>query len=121
MEWAVAKVGAGYVAAPFIRTPDNVHSVIVSSSAVAALPIAAAIRKWATLAFAVQPVVNNNNNKPPLRPLVISKIESKEGVDNFHAILKESDGIMVARGDVRIVLVYYSLNCIYIVYPVQCC
>ena len=33
---------------------------------------------------------------------VISKIESKEGIDNFEEILKISDGIMVARGDMGV-------------------
>lgn len=78
------KVGADYVAASFIRTPENVRSVIAFlERCVAQLPTVAG-----------QP--------PPLRPLVISKIESKEGVDNFDAILEESDGIMVARGDVSV-------------------
>jgi len=35
-------------------------------------------------------------------PLLVSKIESTEAMDNFDAILEESDAIMVARGDLGV-------------------
>lgn len=40
---------------------------------------------------------------------VISKIESTEGVKNFDEILKVSDGIMIARGDMGVELAYERL------------
>jgi len=87
LEWA-CQVGADYVAASFIRTAGNVRSVV------------------AYLDRCIAKVPLTGEGPPPLRPLVISKIESKEGVDNFEEILKESDGIMVARGDLGVEIPY---------------
>jgi len=36
------------------------------------------------------------------RVMIVSKIESQEGLDNFNEILQVSDGIMVARGDLGV-------------------
>lgn len=65
--------GIDYVAASFIRKADDVKDV----------------RK----------VLDENGGKDIL---IISKIETQEGIDNFDEILKVSDGIMVARGDLGV-------------------
>ncbi len=91
LKWA-CEMGADYIAASFIRTGANVRSVIAYlNRCIAELP--------------------GLDGFPRIRPLVISKIENKEGVDNFDEILRESDGIMVARGGTyaRLKLQYHTV------------
>ena len=82
LKWAVG-VGADFVAASFIRSAAHVRSVVAHLE-----------RCCDALAATGCP--------RPLRPHVVSKIESAEGVDNFAEILSESDAIMVARGDLGV-------------------
>jgi len=84
LKWS-CQVGADFVAASFIRTAANVRSV----------------KAYLDRCIAEMPPPEDGSPLP-LRPLVISKIESKESVDNFDEVLKESDGIMVARGDLGV-------------------
>ena len=67
------KAGFDYIAASFVRTPEDVIN----------------IRK----------VLEENNGE---HIKIISKIENRQGIDNFDKILEVSDGIMVARGDLGV-------------------
>ena len=67
------RAGFDYIAASFIRKPADV--------------------------LAIREVLKQNNGE---HIKIISKIENREGIDNFDAILEVSDGIMVARGDLGV-------------------
>lgn len=45
----------------------------------------------------------------PLRPMVIAKIEDQQAVANLDSIVREADGVMVARGDLGIEVPYEEL------------
>jgi pyruvate kinase len=66
------KQGVDFIAASFVRKPDDVHE----------------IRK----------VLGSRGESIK----IISKIENAEGLENFDEILKVTDGIMVARGDLGV-------------------
>lgn len=61
--------------------------------------IAASFVRKASDVLAIREVLEKNNSTDVQ---IISKIENQEGVDNIDEILKVSDGIMVARGDLGV-------------------
>ncbi|UCH66022.1 MAG: pyruvate kinase, partial [Ignavibacterium sp.] len=70
----VLKYRVEYIALSFVRSADDIIE----------------LKEWLT------------NKKMPVP--VIAKIEKKEAVDDFDAILNETDGIMIARGDLGVEL-----------------
>jgi pyruvate kinase len=83
LQWGVEN-DVDFVAASFVRKAADVRSVIVHLERLMA-------KQKPTEA-----------NPRLVRPVVISKIENAEAIANFDEILAESDGIMVARGDLGV-------------------
>lgn len=83
LQWGVEN-DVDFVAASFVRKAADVRSVIVHLERLMA-------KQKPTEA-----------NPRLVRPVVISKIENAEAITNFDEILAESDGIMVARGDLGV-------------------
>jgi len=75
-----AKVGFDYIAGSFIRNKEDIME----------------IRK----------VLDENGGK---NIKLICKIENQEGLDNLEEIVDNSDGIMVARGDLGVEVPYYQV------------
>ncbi len=61
--------------------------------------VAASFIRSADHVFQIKKILEKENKKDVL---VIAKIESSEGVDNFEQIADAADGIMVARGDLGV-------------------
>jgi len=79
------QIGVDYVAASFIQNAAGVRE----------------IRNYMTEVMLQEKGADWDKEKYPL-PLLISKIESTSALINFDEILEESDGIMVARGDLGV-------------------
>jgi pyruvate kinase len=76
------KQGIDYIALSFVRSPEDILH----------------IRS-----------LFNVSKEPELQPSIIAKIERPEAVENLEEIIKVSDGIMVARGDLGIELPYEKI------------
>ena len=92
MLWAIRNNVVDIVAASFVRKGGDVRSI------------------KAHLERCIMKVKSEGGTYDDnLRPWIVSKIENKEGVDNFEEILKESDGIMIARGDLGVEIPFAEL------------
>lgn len=50
----------------------------------------------------VRQIIKKNHRRKWGKPLLVAKIEKAEAIENLDAILKETDGVMVARGDLGV-------------------
>ncbi|CAA9420505.1 MAG: Pyruvate kinase [uncultured Pyrinomonadaceae bacterium] len=75
LDWAM-KQNADYIALSFVRRAEDCKEA--------------------------RDLIKKSHQRALGRPLLVAKIEKAEAIENLDAILKETDGVMVARGDLGV-------------------
>jgi len=75
LEWAIAQ-NVDYVALSFVRTAKDCREV--------------------------KELIKKQNQRTDGRALLVAKIEKREAIENLDEIISETDGVMVARGDLGV-------------------
>lgn len=75
LDWAM-KQNADYIALSFVRRAEDCKEA--------------------------RDLIKKSHKRKLGRPLLVAKIEKAEAIENLDAILKETDGVMVARGDLGV-------------------
>ncbi len=76
LEWALATQNVDYIALSFVRRAEDCAEV--------------------------RQIIKENHKRKWGKPLLVAKIEKAEAIENLDSILKETDGVMVARGDLGV-------------------
>ncbi len=76
LEWALATQNVDYIALSFVRRAEDCAEV--------------------------RQIIKQNHKRKWGRPLLVAKIEKAEAIENLDAIIKATDGVMVARGDLGV-------------------
>lgn len=76
LDWALATQNIDYIALSFVRRAEDCAEV--------------------------RQIIKQNHQRKWGKPLLVAKIEKAEAIENLDSILKETDGVMVARGDLGV-------------------
>lgn len=76
LDWALATQNVDYIALSFVRRAEDCAEV--------------------------QQIIRENHRRKWGKPLLVAKIEKAEAIENLDSILQETDGVMVARGDLGV-------------------
>ena len=76
LDWALATQNVDYIALSFVRRAEDCAEV--------------------------REIIKQNHKRKWGKPLLVAKIEKAEAIENLDEILKETDGVMVARGDLGV-------------------